>query len=129
MWLIANNLDFDRASTLPQVRFKILTVKDLCVGLSFSISRDGKCHILEWGMQVFNSTSSMHKDQIKNCLSRDVELGSLEQTVENQPKFFANSMKVQINLKPCEYFVILQTHLTRRIHIQGVPKKCSNKTK
>ena len=47
VWLIANNLDFDRASTLPQVRFKILTVKDLCVGLSFSISRDGKCHILE----------------------------------------------------------------------------------
>ena len=66
MWLIANNLDFDRASTLPQVRFKIMTVKDLCVGLSFSLSRDGKCHILEGGMQVFNSTSPMHKDQIKN---------------------------------------------------------------
>ena len=41
MWLIANNLDFDRASNLNQVRFKILIVKDLCVGLSFSISRDG----------------------------------------------------------------------------------------
>jgi len=47
VWLIANDLDFDRANTLPQVRFKIMTVKDLCVGLSFSISRDGKCHILE----------------------------------------------------------------------------------
>ena len=100
MWLIANNLDFDRASTLPQVRFKIMTVKDLCVGLSFSISRDGKCHILEGGMQVFYSTSPMHKDQIKNCLSRDVELGSLEQTVENQPKFFANSMKVYLDINP-----------------------------
>ena len=100
MWLIANNLDFDRASTLPQVRFEILILKDLCVGLSFSISRDGKCHILEGGMQVFSSTSPMHKDQIKNFFSRDVELGSLEQTIENQPKFFANSMKVHLNINP-----------------------------
>ena len=30
---------------------------------------------------------------------RDVEIGSLAQTVENQPKFFANSMKVQIGIK------------------------------
>ena len=98
MWLIANNLDFDRAGTLPQVRFKILILKDLCVGLSFSISRDGKCHILECGIQVFNSTSPMHKDQTKNFLSRGVELGSLEQTVENQTKFFANSMKVYLSI-------------------------------
>ena len=98
MWLIANNLDFDRASTLPQVRFKIIIVKDLCVGLSFSISRDGKCHILGCGIQVFNSTSPMYKDQTKNFLSRGVELGSLEQTLENQTKFFANSMKVYLNI-------------------------------
>ena len=31
---------------------------------------------------------------------RDVELGSLEQTVENQPKFFANSMKVHLDINP-----------------------------
>ena len=42
----------------------------------------------------------MHKDQIKNFLSRDVELGSLEQTVENQTKFFANSMKVYLDINP-----------------------------
>ena len=42
----------------------------------------------------------MHKDQIKNFLSRGVELGSLEQTVENQPKFFANSMKVYLDINP-----------------------------
>ena len=51
-------------------------------------------------MQVFNSTFPMHKDQIKNFLSRDVELGSLEQTLENQPKFFANSMKVYLDINP-----------------------------
>ena len=51
-------------------------------------------------MQVFYSTSSMHKDQIKNSLSRDVELGSLEQTVGNQPKFLANSMKVYLDINP-----------------------------
>ena len=67
-------------------------------GLSFSISRDGKCHILGCGIQVFNSTSPMHKDQTKNFLSRGVELGSLEQTLENQTKFFANSMKVYLNI-------------------------------
>ena len=49
---------------------------------------------------MFNSTSPMHKDQIKNFLSRGVELGSLEQTVENQPKFFANSMKVYLDINP-----------------------------
>ena len=51
-------------------------------------------------MQVFNSTSPMHKDQIKNFLSRDVELESLEQSVENQPKVFANSMKVYLDINP-----------------------------
>ena len=43
---------------------------------------------------------SKHKDKIKNILSRDVELGSLEQTVENQTKFFANSMKVYLDINP-----------------------------
>ena len=43
---------------------------------------------------------SKHKYQIKNFFSRDVELGSLEQTIENQPKFFANSMKVHLNINP-----------------------------
>ena len=42
----------------------------------------------------------MHKDQIKNLISRGVELGSLEQTVENQPKFLANSMKVYLDINP-----------------------------
>ena len=43
---------------------------------------------------------SKHKDKIKNILSRDVELGSLEQTVENQPKFLVNSMKVYLGINP-----------------------------
>ena len=43
---------------------------------------------------------SKHKDQIKNIISMDVELGSLEQTVENQPKFLANSMKVYLGINP-----------------------------
>ena len=43
---------------------------------------------------------SKHKDQIKNLIIRDVELGSLEQTVENQPKFLANSMKVYLDINP-----------------------------
>merc|ERR1711962_1044935 len=61
VWLVANNMDFDRASTLPQVyRFPFLEMESLTY----------------WNEE-----------------NRDVEIGSLEQTVENQPKFFANSMK------------------------------------
>ena len=51
-------------------------------------------------MQVFYLTSPKHKNQIKNFLSRDVELGSLEQNVGNQPKFLANSMKVYLDINP-----------------------------
>ena len=48
--------------------------------------------------------------QIKDFLCRDVEIGLLAQTVENQPKFFANSMKVQIDLKPCDGIVARELH-------------------
>jgi len=76
VWLIANNLDFDRASTLPQVyRFPFLEMES----------------VTYWS---------------EEC--RDVELGSLEQTVENQPKFFANSMK-HVESLPSPRFI--KTHL------------------
>jgi len=76
VWLIANNLDFDRASTLPQVyRFPFLEMES----------------VTYWN---------------EEC--RGVELGSLEQTVENQPKFFANSMK-HVESLPSPRFI--KTHL------------------
>ena len=61
--------------------------------------------------RCFLQSSCKINHQVKDFLCRDVEIRSLAQTVENQPKFFANSMKVHIDLKPCEYFVILQIHL------------------
>jgi hypothetical protein len=66
VWLIANNLDFDRASNLNQVyRFPFLEMES----------------VTYWDAEY-----------------RGVELGSLKQTVENQTKFFANSMKVYLNI-------------------------------
>ena len=65
-------------------------------------------HSLKWkvshiGMKKtgvsFDPVVKSINHQVKDFLCRDVEIGSLAQTVENQPKFFANSMKVQIGIK------------------------------
>merc|ERR1711936_561330 len=53
---------------------------------------------------------------------RDVELGSLEQTIENQPKFFANSMK-HVESLPSPRFI--KTHLP----ISMLPPDLPNKAK
>ena len=60
-------------------------------------------HSLKWKVSLigmkktgvsFNPLVKSINHQVKDFLCRDVEIGSLAQTVENQPKFFANSMEV-----------------------------------
>ena len=66
-------------------------------------------HSLKWKVSLigmkktgvsFDPLVKSINSQVKDFFCRDVEIGSLAQTVENQPKFFANSMKVYLDINP-----------------------------
>ena len=123
MWLLCNQLDFDTASKLPQVlpfsSFLVLTEKKCRYRIRTSrfdqayrfpflemerVWKDGWNEEHRWIKKIHNHNSSYvlsssdswrRTNLLKRMFfSRDVEIESLEKNFENQPKFFANSMKV-----------------------------------
>ena len=135
VWLVCNELDFDTATKLPQVSlclFSLFVQQRRATwnfhwpGLSVSVPWDGKPHILERRGRVNSSSTSIITIGsvfillsvsvswslcfCENIFNRNLDLGSLEKNVENQPKFFANSMKVPLFLSQYTYFWYYETN-------------------